>query len=148
TWTGAAGDNAWGTKTNWSLNLVPGASDSACILGSGAAVSLNVNGGVATLSLGTSDSLTIPTVTNASPSLNIDGSSFSNRGQLILAPPVSFGSASLTFSSGGAVTLSGSGTIIMSANSFGGDAIGGNASLLNMSTIQGAGSFDMTFNNS
>ncbi|HZP01698.1 MAG TPA: hypothetical protein VFD30_15525, partial [Terriglobia bacterium] len=148
TWTGAAGDNAWGTKTNWSLNLVPGASDSACILGSGAAVSLNVNGGVATLSLGTSDSLTIPTVTNASPSLNIDGSSFSNSGQLILAPPVSFGSASLTFSSGGAVTLSGSGTIIMSANSFGGDAIGGNASLLNMSTIQGAGSFDMTFNNS
>ncbi len=147
TWTGAAGDNAWGTNTNWSLNLVPGTSDSACILASGAGVSLNVNGGVATLSLGTSDSLTIPTVTNASPGLNIVGSSFTNNGQLILAPPVSFGSATLTFSSGGIVTLSGSGTITMSANSFGGDGIGGNASLLNMSTIQGAGGLSMTFNN-
>jgi len=147
-WTGSAGDNNWGTSANWSTGKVPGNSDSACIQTGGAGVSLNVNGGVATLTLGSSDILTIPTVTNASPSLNIVGSLFSNSGQLILAPPVSFGSAVLTFNSGGAVTLSGPGTIIMNSNSFGSSAIGGNASLLNMSTIQGAGSFDMTFNNS
>ncbi len=45
------------------------------------------------------------------------------------------------------MTLSGSGTITLNANSFGGDSVGGSAKLLNQSTIQGAGGFDMTFNN-
>ena len=45
------------------------------------------------------------------------------------------------------MTLSGRGTITLNANSFGGDSIGGSAKLLNQSTIQGGGGFDMTFNN-
>ena len=45
------------------------------------------------------------------------------------------------------MTLSGSGTITLNANSFGGDSIGGSAILLNKSTIQGGGGLGMTINN-
>ena len=147
TWTGAAGNNAWSFATNWSNGMVPGNSDSACIQLGGAAVVLDVNGGIATLTVGSSDSLTIPSVTNSSPSLNITGSFISNSGQILFSPVVSFGGTGITLSSGGVVTLSGPGTITLNADSFGSDFLGGNAALLNMSTIQGAGSFDMTFNN-
>ena len=108
---------------------------------------LDVGDGIANLTIGSGNSLTLPTVTNASPTLNISGSSITNSGQIILSAPVSFGTTGLTLSSGGTVTLSGSGTITLNANSFGGDSIGGSAKLLNQSTIQGAGGFDMTFNN-
>ena len=108
---------------------------------------LDVADGVADLTLGSSDSLTFPTVTNTNNGLNINGSSIANSGQIILSAPVSFGTTSLTFSSSGTVTLSGRGTITLNANSFGGDSIGGSAKLLNRSTIQGGGGFDMTFNN-
>ena len=146
-WTGAGGGNNWGNPANWSTGKEPGSSDNACIQTSGAAVVLDVNGGIADFTLGSSDSLTLPTVTNASPNLNINGSSIANSGQIILSAPVSFGTTGLTLSSGGATTLSGRGTITMNANSFGGDYIGGGAKLVNQSTIQGAGGFDMTFNN-
>ena len=145
-WTGGGGDGAWSDKLNWSTGQVPGSGDSACIQ-SGAAVTLDVNGNIADLSLGSSDSLTLPSITNASPSLNINGDSLANSGQIILSPPVSFGAMCLSFSSSGTTTLSGRGTITLNANSFGGDCIGGGAKLLNQSTIQGAGGFDMTFNN-
>jgi len=147
TWTGGGGDNNWSNGANWSNGMEPGSGDSVCITQSGAAVVLDVNGGIADLSIGSSDSLTLPTVTNASPNLNINGSSLANSGQIILSAPVSFGTTALTFSSSGTVTLSGRGTITLNANSFGGDSIGGSAKLLNQSTIQGAGGFDMTFNN-
>jgi len=146
-WTGAGGGNNWSNGANWSNGMVPGSSDSVCITQSGAAVVLDVNGGIADLSIGSSDSLTLPTVTNASPNLNINGSSLVNSGQIILSAPVSFGTTGLTLSSSGTLTLSGRGTITMNANSFGGDYIGGSAKLLNQSTIRGAGGFDMTFNN-
>ncbi len=146
-WTGAGGGNNWGNPANWSTGKEPGSSDNACIQTSGAAVVLDVNGGIADFTLGSSDSLTLPTVTNASPNLNINGSSIANSGQIILSAPVSFGTTGLTLSSGGTTTLSGRGTITMNANSFGGDYIGGSAKLVNQSTIQGAGSFGMTFNN-
>ncbi len=146
-WTGGGGNGAWSDGSNWSTGKVPGSSDNACIQTSGAAVVLDVNGGIADFTLGSSDSLTLPTVTNASPNLNINGSSIANSGQIILSAPVSFGTTGLTFSSGGTTTLSGRGTITMNANSFGGDYIGGSAKLVNQSTIQGAGSFGMTFNN-
>ena len=136
----------WSDVRNWSKNVEPGSGDNVCIQ-SGAAVLLDVGDDIAGLSIGSSNSLTLPSVTNASPSLNINGSSVSNSGQIILSPPVSFGAMSLTFSSSGTVTLSGSGTITLNANSFGSDSVGGGAKLLNQSTIQGGGGFDMTFNN-
>ena len=146
-WTGAGGDSNWSNGANWSNGMEPGSSDYVCIQKSGAAVLLDVGDGIADLSMDSSDSLTIPNVTNASPSLNINGSSITNSGKIILAAPVSFGTTSLTFSSSGTVTLSGRGTITLNANSFGGDSIGGSAKLLNKSTIQGGGGFDMTFSN-
>jgi len=147
-WTGSGGDSNWSDGANWSNGVAPGNSDNACIQSGGASVVLDVNGVAATLNLGSSDSLTLPTVTNASPNLNINGSSISNSGQIIMSAPVSFGTTGLSLTSGGTVTLSGKGTITLNANSFGGDYIGGSALLLNQSTIQGAGAFDMTFNNS
>ncbi len=146
-WTGAGGDNNWSNGANWSNGMEPGNSDQVCIQKSGAAVLLDVADGVADLTLGSSDSLTFPAVTNTNNGLNINGSSIANSGQIILSAPVSFGTTSLTFSSSGTVTLSGRGTITLNANSFGGDSIGGSAKLLNRSTIQGGGGFDMTFNN-
>jgi subtilase-type serine protease len=147
TWTGGGGDNNWSNGTNWSNGMEPGNSDSVCIQKPGAAVVLDVADGVADLTLGSSDSLTFPAVTNTNNGLNISGSSLTNSGQIILSTPVSFGTTSLGFSSSGTVTLSGRGTITLNANSFGGDSIGGSAKLLNKSTIQGGGGFDMTFNN-
>jgi fibronectin-binding autotransporter adhesin len=146
-WTGGDGNSNWSDGANWSNGMVPGSSDSVCITQSGAAVVLDVADGVADLSIGSSDSLTFPTVTNTNNGLNINGSSLTNSGQIILAVPVQFGTTSLGFSSSGKVTLSGRGTITLNANSFGGDSIGGSATLVNQSTIQGAGGFDMTFNN-
>jgi hypothetical protein len=146
-WTGAGGDNNWSDGANWSTGSEPGNSDAVCIQKSGAAVLLDVGDTIADLAVGSGDSLTLPNVTNASPNLSINGSSITNAGQIILSAPVSFGTTSLNFSSSGTVTLSGHGTITLNANSFGGDSIGGSAKLLNKSTIQGGGGFDMTFNN-
>lgn len=147
-WTGGGGDSNWSNGPNWSNGVEPGNSDNACIQSGGAAVVLDNSDTIATLTIGSSDSLTIPNVTNASPSLGIDGSFISNSSQIILSPPVSFGTTGLSLTSGGTVTLSGTGTITLNANSFGGDFIGGGSLLLNQSTIQGAGSISMTLNNS
>jgi len=146
-WIGGDGD--WSVVANWSNGMEPGSSDNVCIQKSGAAVLLDVNDGINDLTVGSSDSLTLPTVTNASPSLSIGGSSIVNSGQIILSAPVSFGTTDLSLSSTGTVTLSGSGTITLQADSlFGnGNSIGGHGTLLNQSTIQGAGSIDMTINN-
>ena len=146
-WTGADGSGAWSDGKNWSTGKEPGNQDYACIQTSGAAVTLDVNDTIADLNLGSSDSLTLPTVTNASPYLAIDGSSLVNNGQIILGVPVSFGTSVLSFTSGGTVTLSGSGAITLNANSYGSDSIGGSGILLNQSTIQGGGGIDMTINN-
>jgi fibronectin-binding autotransporter adhesin len=146
-WTGAGGDNNWSNGANWSTGSVPGSSDAVCIQNSGAAVLLDVADGVADLAVGSSDSLTFPAVTNTNNGLSISGSSITNAGQIIMAAPVSFGTTGLNLSSSGTVILSGRGTITLQANSFGGDSIGGSAILLNRSTIQGGGGFDMTFNN-
>ena len=146
-WTGGGGDNAWSNGANWSTGKEPGNSDNACIQISGAGVVLDVADGIADLTVGSSDSLTFPAVTNMNNGLSINGSSIANSGQIIFAVPVSFGTTGLSFSSSGTTTLSGRGTITMNANSFGGDYIGGSAKLVNQSTIQGAGSFGMTFNN-
>ena len=146
-WTGGGGNDNWSNGVNWSNGSEPGNTDAVCIQTSGAAVLLDVGDTIADLAVGSGDSLTIPNVTNASPNLSINGSTITNAGQIILAAPVSFGTTSLNLSSSGTVTLSGHGTITLSANSFGGDSIGGSAKLLNKSTIEGGGGFDMTFNN-
>lgn len=151
-------DDAWigGSTGNWSAasNWLAGEPSSTChvVIQSGAAVIQDVSGSTANLTIGSSNSLTLPTVTNASPSLTVYGSSLANSGQIILSVPVSFGTTNLLFSAGGGtVTLSGGGTVTLNANNFGGNGIGGSgagATLLNQETIQGAGSFDMTFDNS
>jgi hypothetical protein len=146
-WTGAGGTTNWSNGANWSDGSEPGNSDNVCIQESGAAVLLDVGDGIADLTLGSSDSLTIPTITDGSFSLNIGGSSIANSGQIIMSAPVSFGTTGLSFSSSGAVTVSGPGAITLQSNSFGGDFIGGSGTLLNQSTIQGGGSIDMTINN-
>jgi hypothetical protein len=146
-WTGAGGDSNWSNGANWSTGNEPGNTDAVCIQKSGAAVLLDVGDTIADLAVGSGDSLTLPNVTNASPNLSINGSSITNAGQIILSAPVSFGTTSLNLSSSGTVILSGRGTITLNANSFGGDSIGGAGTLLNRSTIQGGGGFDMTFNN-
>jgi fibronectin-binding autotransporter adhesin len=148
-WVGASTGN-WSGASNWSA----GEPSSTCdvFIQSGAAVTLDVNGSTANLTIGSGNSLTLPTITNASPSLTVTGSSLANSGQIILSVPVSFGTTNLLFSAGGGmVTLSGGGTVTLNANSFGGDGIGGSgagATLLNEETIQGAGSVDLTFDNS
>jgi hypothetical protein len=150
-------DDAWtgGSTGDWSgaSNWLAGEPSSTCdvLIQSGAAVLLDVNGSTANLTIGSGNSLTLPTVTNASPSLTVTGSSIANSGQIILSAPVQFGTTSLLLSAGGGtVTLSGGGTVTLNANSFGGDDIGGSgagATLLNQETIQGGGSIDMTVNN-
>jgi len=147
-WTGGGGNDNWSNGANWSDGQEPGNSDNVCIQTSGAAVLLDVNDTIVNLALGSSDSLTLPTVTNASPSLALSGSSLANSGQIIMAAPVSFGSTDIYFTSSGTVTLSGPGTISMQANSYGSDAVGGAGILLNQSTIQGGGGIDMTVDNS
>lgn len=79
-WTGGGGDSNWGNGLNWSTGTEPGSSDYVCIQKSGAADLLDVGDGIADLAVGSSDSLTIPNVTNASPSVNINGSTITNSG--------------------------------------------------------------------
>ncbi|MGH9500407.1 MAG: beta strand repeat-containing protein [Terriglobales bacterium] len=146
-WTGGGGDGQWSDVLNWSNGSEPGSGDNVCIQ-SGAAVNLDVGDTILDLTVGGGNSLTLPSVTNASPTLNVGGFSAANSGEIILSPPVSFGSALLLFSASGTATLSGNGTITLNANSFGSDSIGGSALLLNKSTIQGGGNVDLTLNNS
>ncbi len=144
---GSSGD--WSGASNWSA----GEPSSTCdvFITSGAAVLMDVSGNTANLTVGSGNSLTLPSVVNTNNSLTVAGSVLSNGGQIILpAPFMNFGGTSLDFDSGGTVTLSGGGTITLSANSFGSDGIGGSgagALLLNEETIEGSGSFDMSFNN-
>ena len=146
-WTGGGGNDNWSNGANWSTGNEPGNTDAVCIQTSGAAVLLDVGDTIADLAVGSGDSLTFPAPANTNNGLSISGSSITNSGQIIMAVPVQFGSTGLNLSSSGTVTLSGRGTITLNANSFGGDSIGGSAMLLNKSTIQGGGGFDMTFNN-
>lgn len=151
-WTGAGGNSSWSNGANWSTGKVPGSGDSVCIQLSNAAVSDDQNNGsILNLTLGSTNSLTLPAVPNTNNSLSINGLSIDNSGQIIIpAPAVNFGGSCLFISSGGTTTLSGGGTVTFYANSFGSDCIQGagpNGILLNQDTIQGSGSFDMTFNN-
>ncbi|HUI40805.1 MAG TPA: hypothetical protein VL523_02435, partial [Terriglobia bacterium] len=146
-WVGSS-SGVWSIASNWSA----GEPSSTCdvFIQSGAAVTLDVNGSTANLTIGSGNSLTLPTVTNASPNLNVGGSSITNNGQIIMAVPVTFGTTGITISATGTVTLSGGGTITLNANSNGGDYLGssgGATTLLNQSTIEGGGGFDMTFDN-
>jgi len=139
TWTGAGGSSDWANGTNWSTGLIPGPGDSACIQIS-VAVSSSNNGIIAAdLTLGSSSSLTLPTIPFTNNGLTIDGSSIANNGQLII--PFDTGTNTgtvLALNSGGIVTLSGTGSVVMSN----GSAITGSgpgATLKNQSTIMGGG---------
>jgi fibronectin-binding autotransporter adhesin len=148
-WTGGNGN--WSDGANWSNGMEPGSSDNVCIKKSGAAVNMDVSDGIANLTVGSGNSLTLPNVTQTNNNLVIGGSSIINSGQIILPGGGSNqGGPDLNISSGGAVTLSGGGSIIM--NSSAQDAISGfgaGGTLLNQETIEGAGNIanDLTLNN-
>jgi hypothetical protein len=105
-WTGGGGDGLWSDGANWSTGTEPGSSDSVCIQKSGVAVLMDVGDGIADVTVGSSDSLTLP-----NNSLIIFGSSIANSGQIIL-PAVG---SNFYLGSGGTATLSGGGFIQMNS---------------------------------
>lgn len=139
-WTGSGGDGFWSDVLNWSDGSAPGSGDNVCIQ-SGAAVNMDVSAGIANLTIGSGNSLTLPNITETNNSLLIGGSSIANSGQLILPGGGSNqGGPDLFISSGGTVTLSGGGSVIMNSTSQAAiSGFGAGGTLLNQETIEGAG---------
>jgi hypothetical protein len=146
-WTGGGGDGDWNNPVNWSTGAVPGSSDTACIETSGAAVSMATGGdGILNLTLGSTDSLTLPAGNNQN--LNIGGTSIANSGQIILPGSQT---ATLYISSNSTTTLSGGGTVTLNSDVNDGiSGFGPGGTLVNQETIQGAGGImnDLILNNS
>jgi hypothetical protein len=148
-WTGGNGN--WSNGANWSNGMEPGSSDNVCIQ-TGAAVNMDVSDGIANLTIGSGNSLTLPNVAATNNNFVIGGSSIANAGQIILPAggQVNESGPYLNISSGGTVTLSGGGSIIMNSsahNAISGFGAGG--TLLNQETIEGAGNIanDIILNN-
>jgi RHS repeat-associated protein len=116
TWTGTAGDGLWSTAANWSTDAVPGSSDEAC-LPDGASVTLNsgsydvgsVDGSDASLSL-TGGSLSIDDTSTVSHigDFYLNGATLSGAGELDVAD---------SFDDDGGGELSGSGSLVLEADS-------------------------------
>jgi hypothetical protein len=139
-WIGGGGDGLWSNVLNWSDGSEPGSSDNVCIQ-SGAAVNMDVSDGIANLTIGSGNSLTLPNITETNNSLLIGGSSIVNSGQIILPGGGSNqGGPDLYISSGGTVTVSGGGSIIMNSSAQAAiSGFGAGGTLLNQETIEGAG---------
>ncbi|HEV3279633.1 MAG TPA: hypothetical protein VG860_22790, partial [Terriglobia bacterium] len=139
-WTGLAGDGSWTTAGNWSGGVPNSSTTSACITLSGAAVSLVAGDSIASLTVGSSDTLNLNDVKGVgSALLEVWGSSVSNSGNISLNSIGDFvelqiENASTTLSGGGTVTLVGGpgGAFINTGNLSG-------AALINQETIQGTG---------
>ena len=149
-WTGADGNNQWNDPNNWSTGSVPGSSDSACVLLSGAAVNqTNNQDSVANLTLGSTDSFTLSNVPNTNNGFFVDGTFIVNNGQIIIPyNPSNQTGTNLALTSGGNVTLSGTGSIVIT-NGSGITGAGPGGTLVNQSTITGGGGIenDMALNN-
>lgn len=145
-WLGGAG--LWSDGTKWSLGAAPTSSNNVFIDNgkSGASpVTINFNGAqCANLTIDSDDSLTLVDGTI----FTLYGPTISNFGNIFLSS-AGFG---LDFNVGGAVTLTGAGTLSMSNSS--GNAImgyaqpGPGASLTNQITIQGSGTIGSQSGNS
>jgi hypothetical protein len=149
-WTGADGNNEWSDPNNWSTGSVPGSSDTACVLLNGAAVNqYNNQDSVANLAIGSTDSFTLSNVPNTNNGFFVDGTFIINNGQIVIPYTTSNQTGTnLALTSGGNVTLSGTGSIVISSGS-GISGAGPGGTLVNQSTITGAGNIenDITLNN-
>ena len=140
TWTGSDGNNEWSDPNNWSTGSVPGPNDSACVLLNGAAVNqYNNQDSVANLTLGSTDSFTLSNVPNTNNGFFVDGTFIVNNGQIIIPyNPSNQTGTNLALTSGGDVTLSGTGAIVIT-NGSGITGAGPGGTLVNQSTIMGGG---------
>jgi hypothetical protein len=139
TWTGSGGDHNWSNGANWSNGKEPGTSDAVCIQKSGAAVNMDVSDGILNLTVGSGNSLTLPVVAFTNNSLAIGGTSVVNNGEIVI--PYDKNTQTYTnfyLTSGGPVTLSGTGSVLVSAGS-GISGAGPGGTLVNTSTIAGGG---------
>src|ERR1700722_4755174 len=123
---GASGD--WSVAGNWTSG-VP-ANNITCITTAHSAVTLDVNGTTSFLTIGSTDSLSI----GNGLSLTVTGNQITNNGTINLLGTGSPTSLVLN----GEVELFGTGKLILSNNSQ--NLITGSGTLLNFSTIEGAGS--------
>src|SRR5215471_14813127 len=77
-WMGGTTGN-WSPGANWSNGKEPGASDSVCITSTpGASVTMDVSDGIADLTLGAGNSLTLPGPGGGIPNLGVGSSSSGN----------------------------------------------------------------------
>jgi hypothetical protein len=146
-WTGGGDGSSWNNASNWSGG-VPDSSSTDVVIGTTTAnVNDNIAATIGNLTLSKSgDSLSIGTL----QSLTVDGSSIDNNGTLTINGSDCCNVTALTIG-GSSVTLSGSGTLVMSNNSH--NQINGTAGnqFINQSTIQGVGNIgvgNLTLSNS
>jgi len=98
TWNNPLGGN-WGTASNWSPAVVPGAADAAAITLAGTyTVALNVNARVASLTLGGANGA--QTLANGGATLTLDGAS-------TIGPRGTYAQTAGTLTGGGALTVDG-----------------------------------------
>lgn len=135
TWQGPATGN-WSTSGNWTAG-VPTPATNVCVdngNGQHSAVTLDVTGQAANLTITTGDSLSF----NDNTSLTINSTSISNAGNIFLNSGGN--NTNLILAGNNTVTLSGGGTVTLdnlSTNRI--YSAGGGGVLINQETIQGAG---------
>jgi hypothetical protein len=135
TWNGAAGDNNWGTGTNWSAG-VPSSSDAVTIGTTTANVNINVAATAGTLTLSKAgDSATVQNGDSLTMSGNI-----TNNGTLNLDSTTTYTELNIDATN---VTLSGTGTLNLNGTAQYGyiQATTAGQMLTNSSTITGWGTF-------
>ena len=147
TWQGPTTGN-WSTSGNWTAGT-PTSATNVCIDNGNAqhsAVTLDVTGQAANLTITTGDSLSF----NDNTSLTINGTSISNGGNIFMNSGGN--NTNLILAGNNTVTLSGGGTVTL--DNFNTNRIysaGGGGVLINQETIQGAGQIGvslMSLNNS
>ena len=110
-WLGGSG--TWSTAASWSLGTVPGSGNNAVITTSGSTVTLNQSGSIAGLTIGSSDVLSFNNNTALTVTGNISNSNSTGSGGLQFNSANNLTGIEINAS---AVSLTGGGTITMSAN--------------------------------
>jgi len=134
-WDGLAAGN-WGTATNWSGNVLPGAADDVLIDGGDAqntTVTLNVNPSINSLTVDTGDALSF----NNGTSLTVGAGGISNSGQISLNATSAFTILNIQ----GGTTIGGSGEVVFTDSTFNRLAVTGGGTITNAAghTLRGAG---------
>ncbi len=137
-----SGNGNWSTSGDWNPAGAPNSTGTnVCITNGASTVTLDISPNIASLQVGSGNTLAIADNT----ALKVNGSSIINNGSITLN---SAGKAtSLVINSSGTVTLSGTGTVTL-GNNTNNQINGPNAgTLLNQQTIQGAGQMNVNLNN-